>query len=75
LHGEAEPIVTAEFFPASFSLLFLTLLSVSLLKKGGEKHREMQNKVPGKLAYNFYYQYLTSAIKNASEIGGSSLAF
>jgi len=42
LHGKAEPLVTAEFFPASIALLFFVLLSVSLLKKVGKnigKHK------------------------------------
>jgi len=33
LHREAEPLVTAEFFPASIALLFFVFLFVSLLKK------------------------------------------
>jgi hypothetical protein len=75
LHRKAETLVTAEFFPASIALLFFVLLSVSLLQKGGEKYRKIQNKTPEKLAYYVYYQYFKSVIKNASEKGGSSLAF
>ena len=75
LHSEAKTLVTAEFFPAFLTLLFCVLLSVSLLKEGGEKHRETQEKIPDKIAYIIYYQYLKSEIKNASEKGGSSLAF
>jgi len=51
LHYEAEPLVTAEFFPASIALLYFVFLSVSLLKKGGKKYQKIQNKIPKKLAY------------------------
>jgi len=65
LHGVTEPLVTAEFFPASIALLYFVFLSVSLLKKGGKKYRNIQNKIPKKLAYQIYYQYFKSVIKNA----------
>ena len=67
LHGEAEALVTAEFFPASVEPLFFVLLSVSLLKKGEKNNRKIQNKFPVKLAYYLYYQYFKGIIKNASE--------
>jgi len=44
LHGEAEPLITAEFFPASIKLLFFALLSVSLLKKVQKNNRKYKTK-------------------------------
>jgi len=41
LHDEAKSLVTAKFFPAVLSLLFLVLLSVSLLEKGGENTKQI----------------------------------
>jgi len=67
LHGVTEPLVTAEFFPASIALLYFVFLSVSLLKKGGKKYRKIQKKIPEKLAYYIYYQYFKSIIKNARQ--------
>jgi hypothetical protein len=53
LHCEAEPLVAAEFFPASIPLLFFVLLSVSLLKKVGKNIRKSKRKYPLKLRITF----------------------
>ena len=53
LHGEAEPLVTAEFFPASITLLFFTLLSVSLLKKVQKNNWKYKTKNPEYLRITF----------------------
>ena len=75
LHGEAEPLITAEFFPAAVALLFLVFLSISLLNKVGKNIRKSKRKGPLKLRKSFNISTLIVHKKNASEIGGSLLAF
>ena len=53
LHCEAEPLVTAEFFPASIALLFFVLLFVSLLKKVGKNIGNYKTKYPENLRITF----------------------
>ena len=67
LHCEAEPLVAAEFFPASIPLLFFVLLSVSLLKKVGKNIRKSKRKYPLNLRITFIISTLIVHKKNASE--------
>jgi len=53
LHREAEPLVTAEFFPAPIALLFLVFLSVSLLKKVEKNIGKYKTKYPKNLLITF----------------------
>jgi hypothetical protein len=53
LHCEAEPLVTAEFFPAAVALLFLVFLSISLLNKMGKNIGNYKTKYPENLRITF----------------------
>jgi len=55
--------------------LFFVLLFVSLLKKVGKNIGNYKTKYPENLRITFIISILTIVKKNASEIGGSFLAF
>jgi len=63
LHCEAEPLVTAEFFPAAVALLFLVFLSISLLNKVGKNIRKSKTKYLQNLRIAFIISILDTTKK------------
>ena len=74
LYRKTNTLVTLESFPASVSFPFSVILSVSLLKKVGKNIRKNKRKYAINLLIAFIISILDTT-KNASEIGGSFLAF